>query len=231
MHPTAHAMFRHLRNLVPSASDQIDSPASASLVNDPHNSFGFPRGYFHIRSLGSGNVLTVGSYSTNDGATLHLWPLQPNEAQTFFVDHTGALCCKAGGNAIDVVDDTVVVRHRHPVTTPWPNPWSHPYPRFTFNASTGLISVEFSCDPSISPDWPRPDQEWKGKEFVLVARGSATFRTRVQYEFIRWAPPSRFAASSTADANVTGQADYALVEDHALDRSNLGRKMWELVEV
>lgn len=75
MYPTAHAMFR---NLVPDSADQIDSPP---LLADGHPSLGFPKGYFHIRSVDSRQVLTVGSYSTRDGATLHLWPLQPSEAQ------------------------------------------------------------------------------------------------------------------------------------------------------
>lgn len=119
-----------LTSLLQSENETVRIGACRVLVNitmdvnsraDPlNNSSGFPRGYFHIRSVDSPNVLTVGSYSTQDGATLHLWPLQPNEAQVglfslravladniisqvFFIDHTGTLCCKAGANAIDVV--------------------------------------------------------------------------------------------------------------------------------
>jgi len=51
-----------------------------------------------------------------------------------------------------------------------------------------MISVKLYADPLISNQWPRPDQEWKDKEFIIVARPPTATRIHRAEEISRWAP-------------------------------------------
>ena len=51
-----------------------------------------------------------------------------------------------------------------------------------------MISVKLHVDPLISNQWPRPDQEWKDKEFIIAARPPTATRIRRADEISRWAP-------------------------------------------
>lgn len=63
----------------------------------------------------------------------------------------------------------MVLRHRRPVTHPFPNAFSHPLPRFSFDAKTGQIVVTFATDPSYPTDanFSTTMSEWKDKTYVL----------------------------------------------------------------
>ena len=63
----------------------------------------------------------------------------------------------------------MVVRHRKPVIQPYPNESSHPLPRFTFEPSTGMIRICFSCDPSYPPHSTSPSNLWRERDYVLGA--------------------------------------------------------------
>ncbi|KAI6009766.1 hypothetical protein PISMIDRAFT_688076, partial [Pisolithus microcarpus 441] len=48
--------------------------------------------------------------------------------------------------------------------------------------------VKFYSDPLVSDKWPRPEREWKDKEFAVVARCIAPTRGLKYEEIARWAP-------------------------------------------
>ena len=67
-------------------------------------------------------------------------------------------------------DDRLVLRHRRPVLQPFPNSYSHPLPRFSYDRETKHISVTFATDPS----YPAPKdvnkwEAWKEMTFLVTA--------------------------------------------------------------
>ncbi|KIK51529.1 hypothetical protein GYMLUDRAFT_50482 [Collybiopsis luxurians FD-317 M1] len=140
-------------------------------MNATNTVVGFPTGaYFEIRARGTNNVLLTGSYSNEDGALIHLWPRPSgaNElrAAAFFVDRTGALCHGSGLN-VDIVDNVPILRHRLPAFKT-PNPWSHPFPRFSYENSQ--IQIEFNTDPALPScsEQLYPNESWRFSQFVLT---------------------------------------------------------------
>ncbi|OBZ68611.1 putative agmatinase 1 [Grifola frondosa] len=77
------------------------------------HTYGFPPGYFVLRSVANGRVLDVNSDMVEDGTEIILWPetetslvesMRKPESnnQVFFIDTSGALCSRSSGHAIDV---------------------------------------------------------------------------------------------------------------------------------
>ncbi|OCB87135.1 hypothetical protein A7U60_g5872 [Sanghuangporus baumii] len=141
------------------------------------SNFGFPSGYFVIRSLATGRVLDVEHDSLDDGAEIILWPekesllvdgLRKPEAdnQVFFVDMSGALCSRLSGHAVDIEDGKLVQRHRRPVSYPYPNAFSHPLPQFWYSATSKQIFVRHQCDPSF-PDPSVSSNAWRQRSYIL----------------------------------------------------------------
>ena len=67
--------------------------------------------------------------------------------------------------------ENLVIRHRRPVTLPFPNAYSHALPRFAYNANTKEVTVTFASDPSY-PAGPESRREsmsaaWKEKTYYL----------------------------------------------------------------
>lgn len=62
------------------------------------------------------------------------------------------------------------LRHRRPVSHPFPNSYSHPLPRFTYDSSTRNIVVTFSYDPSF-PSTGREEamSAWKDRVYLMTA--------------------------------------------------------------
>lgn len=66
-------------------------------------------------------------------------------------------------------DERLVLRHRRPVSHPFPNKYSHPLPRFAYDPTTHQISVTFAYDPA----YPSPGgrdaalSTWKDKIYLL----------------------------------------------------------------
>lgn len=67
-------------------------------------------------------------------------------------------------------DENVVIRHRRPISHPFPNAYSHPLPRFAFDQTTGHITVTFATDPSYptSADADVATSDWKDKIYLLT---------------------------------------------------------------
>ncbi|KDR85585.1 hypothetical protein GALMADRAFT_234533 [Galerina marginata CBS 339.88] len=144
---------------------------------------GFPPGYFIIRSVASNRLLDVTLDDIEDGTEVALWPEKEKSLvesfrdpetnnQVFFIDTSGALCSRSAGHAIDVEESRLVLRHRRPVSKPFPNAYAHPLPKFSYNSVTGEISVLFTCDPSYPlppPTGTAPSNAWQGKTYLLTS--------------------------------------------------------------
>ncbi|RDB28439.1 hypothetical protein Hypma_015928 [Hypsizygus marmoreus] len=141
--------------------------------------YGFPAGYFTIRSVASDRVLDVFDDDIEDGTEVILWPEKETSLvetrrnpdannQVFFIDASGALCSRASGHAIDIEGDKLVLRHRRPISYPFPNSYAHPLPTFSYSAETGEISVNFTYDPTYPPPGSGSDA-WKSKSYVLTS--------------------------------------------------------------
>src|SRR5260370_30471498 len=107
-------------------------------------------------------------------------------AKVFFIDTNGVLCARASGHALDVegqsfpsstyllpeyitihlcvTDGRLVLRHRRPLTQPYPNAYSHPLPRFRYNGATSLLTVDFEVDPAFAGG-----TTWRAKTFYVTA--------------------------------------------------------------
>ena len=108
--------------------------------------------------------------------------------KVFFIDTNGALCARASGHALDIesqsflthpsllpfpeylaihlimiTDGRLVLRHRRPLTQPYPNAYSHPLPRFRYDCHTRRLSVEFENDPDFAGG-----TAWRAKTFYLT---------------------------------------------------------------
>ncbi|KAI0375121.1 WD40 repeat-like protein [Pilatotrama ljubarskyi] len=143
------------------------------------NTYGFPQGYFMLRSLGTARVLDVAQGLVEDGTDIILWPATDTSQvesmrrpesnnQIFFIDISGALCSRSAGHAIDAEKEKLVLRHRRPVSYPFPNAYSHPLPRFVYHPETKEITVGFASDPSY-PTSRRDSTSgaWKEKTYYL----------------------------------------------------------------
>ncbi|KAI0295007.1 hypothetical protein BC826DRAFT_1136110 [Russula brevipes] len=149
--------------------DEKASPDASS------NDSGFPQGCFVLRSVSSDRMLDVASDSVQDSAQIILWPEKDTSLvegfrrpeannQVFFVDTNGALCARSSGHAIDVENGHLVLRHRRPLTQPFPNAYSHPLPRFRYNGATGRLTVEFETDPAFAGA-----TAWRNQTFYVTA--------------------------------------------------------------
>ncbi len=66
-------------------------------------------------------------------------------------------------------DGKLVLRHRKPVSYPYPNSYSHPLPRFSYSQITSEITVTFEGDPTYPPPSSQPSEAWKNKRYLLTS--------------------------------------------------------------
>ncbi|KAF5385330.1 hypothetical protein D9615_001191 [Tricholomella constricta] len=155
------------------------TPPNLAAMTAGIETHGFPVGYFVVRNVATNRVLDVTGDSMEDGTEIILWPDNDTSLvetrrrpeannQVFFIDTSGALCSRSSGHAVDIEGDVLVLRHRRPVSYPFPNPYAHPLPTFSYSPETGEISVHFNSDPSYSPSEQRADA-WKSKSYVLTS--------------------------------------------------------------
>ena len=86
-------------------------------------------------------------------STSKVCPLVPRATQSFRFLHRP-----------QPLDGRLVLRHRRPLTQPYPNAYSHPLPRFRYNGTTGLLTVDFECDPAFAGG-----TNWRAKTFYVTA--------------------------------------------------------------
>ena len=130
----------------------------------------------------------------------------------------------------------ILAKNRAP-TVPWPNPWSHPMPTFSYSEATHCISVKFYVDPCVSGRWPRAEREWKEKEFFVAAQCTKDVWTPSFDKVSRWAPTQRFVmwqhhnnlwiANSTTTMGIEEMPQPTGIKQ----RGYLNRFRWELEEV
>jgi len=167
-----------------STSDTIIAPPSYSLTSgsspDAHFNSGFPGGYFLIKSVATGKLLDVARGENSDGTEIILWRNKETslvegmrepecDNQVFFIDLAGSLCSRVNGLPIDVEENRLVIRHHRPITVPYPNEFSHPLPRFSYDAQSGLIRVAYSFDPTYPSPSAYPSNLWKDRDYVLTS--------------------------------------------------------------
>jgi len=181
---------------------------------------GFPPGYFIIKSVASSRVLDVAGDAIEDGTDVLLWVEKEKSLvesfrdpdannQVFYIDTSGALCSRASGHAIDVQDGKLVLRHRRPVSYPYPNAYSHPPPRFVYSPQTEEISVAFECDPSYPPPSAHPSEAWKNKRYLLTSIPLRKPRTIIDdaSEFLTTAIASPFTGLSNMFSGATNNGE------------------------
>ncbi|KAF9532086.1 hypothetical protein CPB83DRAFT_848316 [Crepidotus variabilis] len=144
------------------------------------DTFGFPVGYFVIKSVATGKVFDVGGDSIEDGTEILLFPEKEKSLvesfrdpstnnQVFFIDTSGALCSRSSGHALDIEGERVVLRHRRPISQPFPNSYAHPLPKFSYRQKTGEITVHFGYDPTYPPPTASPSANWTTRTYLLTA--------------------------------------------------------------
>ncbi|KIO28807.1 hypothetical protein M407DRAFT_176806 [Tulasnella calospora MUT 4182] len=196
---------------------------------------GFPGGYFLIKNVGANKVLDVARGEHDDGTDVILWDekesslvevMRDPEAdnQLFFMDYNGHICSKVAGLPIDIDDGHLVVRRHRPVTYPFPNHYSHPLPRFSYDRSSGLVRVAFACDPSYPAPSAYPSQAWKERDYVLSAVPLKRDKSLAEasFDFLATAASriklnpfgSPIAAASAAHVE---RGDYDLRDDETLE--------------
>ncbi|KAI6011052.1 hypothetical protein BKA83DRAFT_4397620, partial [Pisolithus microcarpus] len=192
----------------------------------PQKCTGFPTGRFRIRAAGSPHYYwTSQGYEAAEGNLLRLWggfnkfEIYYN-SQIFFVNSAGHLCIE-GGLELDISGSSIVLTGERQRTEPWPNPWSHPLPTFLYAAEPKTITVKFYSDPLVSDKWPRPEREWKDKEFAVAAKSVASTQGLKFEEIARWAPVNALSTRKWGDHYV----------GYGPKAGDLSRMAWELEPV
>ncbi|KAI6097095.1 hypothetical protein F5141DRAFT_1011560 [Pisolithus sp. B1] len=206
--------------------------------SSPQECTGFPTGRFRIRAAGPPHYYwTLRWYTAVEGNLLGLWGgfnEYSNDfhykSQIFFVNSAGHLC-NDGGLELDISGSSIILTGERQRTEPWPNPWSHPLPTFLYAADSRTIAVKLYSDPVVSDEWPRPEREWKDKEFAVAAASVAPTQGLKFEEIERWAPVNALSTRKWSDHYVGfGPCNYCNVgvEEKAGD---LSRMEWELEPV
>jgi hypothetical protein len=98
-----------------------------------------------------------------------------------------------------------------------------------------MIMVKFYCDPLVSDGWPRPEREWKEKEFAIAARCIAATQGLRFEQISRWAPANTPSAGSWGGYSHFGLEAHSGwnlgVEEKAGNMADLSRMAWELESI
>jgi len=158
----------------------------------------------------------------------------------FFIDSTGALCSRASGHSVDLdgkpppthfvikqfnvnVDpgDALVLRHRRPISYPFPNEFSHPLPQFSYDKKTQQISITFSYPPSFT----NSPEKWAENTYLLASKPRVRPKSVIEHatSFFSTAVTSSKSLLSGIGHNtptpdqVFGGGDIDLRDDEILD--------------
>jgi WD repeat-containing protein 23 len=121
-----------------------------------------------------------------------------------------------------ITDGRLVLRHRRPLTQPYPNAYSHPLPRFRYDGHTGRLTVEFENDPEFAGD-----TAWRAKTFHLTAlprprpRTLLDDATNVLASAIR-APLSLFGNPAANDSIAAGTDDTFNLRQEEVEEQDRG---------
>lgn len=109
-----------------------------------------------------------------------------------------------------IADGRLVLRHRRPLTQPYPNAYSHPLPRFRYDGATRLLTVEFENDPAFAGGTAWRAQTFhltmlprrRPRTFIDEATNALTSAFRAPLSFIGGSPISAVdpTAAGTDDA-------------------------------
>ncbi|KAF9052571.1 hypothetical protein BDP27DRAFT_1408763 [Rhodocollybia butyracea] len=209
---------------------ELDTLIATSTPMPSSTVAGFPTGtYFEIKARGSNNVLLTCAFSGEDGAQIQLWgrPSDGNQLRTaaFFIDRTGALCHGSGLN-VDIVDNVPVLRQRRPVLKT-PNPWSHPFPRFSYENSQ--IQIEFNSDPALPScsELLYPNESWRNSQFVLARNSQQPFHMHPLSDFQPWALRVPFTPLSHWGTNAN--ASMGIVVEPTAGNAASERTLWDVI--
>lgn len=205
--------------------------------SSPQECAGFPTGRFRIRAAGLNHYWTSRWYTAAEGNFICLWggfnkhwSAVYYNSQIFFMNCAGHLCIE-GGLELDVSGSSIIMTGERQRTEPWPNPWSHPLPKFLYAAESKTITVKFYSDPLVSDKWPRPEREWKDKEFAVAMTPVTPTRGLKFEEIARWAPKNALSTRKWSDyyeRSELGDDCLVGVEEKAGDLSGM---RWELEPV
>ncbi|KAG1757821.1 WD40-repeat-containing domain protein [Suillus lakei] len=189
---------------------------------EKQNLYGFPPGYFVIRNLANGRLWDVGGDDVEDGVEILLWPekekslvetLRNPDAnnQVFFIDTSG---------------DRLVLRHRRPISQPYPNEYSHPLPRFSYSRETQQITSSFQCDPAYPPPAAQTSTAWMRKTYVLssipMPKPKSLLDNASAFLSSAVITPISFFSGGTAQRKATPEdvfsGDIDLTEDETLEQ-------------
>ncbi|KAG9007291.1 hypothetical protein FRB94_014506 [Tulasnella sp. JGI-2019a] len=219
----------------PSYSSTLTVPAGPDAYREGHHVSGFPGGYFLIKSVATGKVLDVARGESVDGTDLILYDNKERslvegmrapetDNQVFFLDVEGHLCSLVNGLPIDVEGNKLVVRHHRPVTLPFPNEFSHPLPRFSYDAWNRAIRVKYMHDPSYPVPSTHPSNQWKERDYVMASVPLRALRTVSQAAAEIFGTASSFFTTGslgrlagTAAAAQVRSGDFDLREDEVIE--------------
>jgi hypothetical protein len=144
-------------------------------------------------------------------------------------------------------DDRLVLRHRRPVSYPFPNAYAHPLPTFAFSPETGEISVNFASDPTYPPPSPSGSPTsnlWKAKSYLLASVPLRKPRTIIDdaadfitsaiatpFSFLSGQTPAPHATPEEVFSGVIDLTENEVIEEErgeeaeADDSNELGRKV------
>jgi hypothetical protein len=119
-------------------------------------------------------------------------------------------------------DGRLVIRHRRPVAQPYPNPYSHPLPTWSYDQKTGEIIVNFTHDPSYPEPGSTKRDDWRTKTYLLTSIPQRRPRTIVddasQFLTSAFTDPISFLSGKTkATPEEVFASDIDLREDEVIE--------------
>lgn len=117
--------------------------------------------------------------------------------------------------------EELVLRHRRPISYPFPNEFSHPLPQFSYDKGTQQISITFSYPPNFSSS----PENWEKNTYLLASKPRVRPKSIIEQasDFISTAVTSSMTMISGVGHNkarpdqVFDQGEIDLRDDEILD--------------
>jgi hypothetical protein len=126
------------------------------------------------------------------------------------------------------LDGMIVLRHRRPITHPYPNRYSHELPRFSYDPVSGNISIAFTSDPSYPdprlhvrppptpPEADDQDQDQEDSRSHLAASFQITNGSSSSIELL--VPQREPTRSSSTSSSLNGSPFHGQARNNNNDR-------------